>query len=84
MTQLLGLTVSIKNKERTLYSGKAGSLTSLNDRGEFDILPMHANFISLIKSYILLNKGTKDEQKFIISKGVLKVKEDKVEVLLGI
>jgi F0F1-type ATP synthase epsilon subunit len=54
----------------------------MNDNGVFDILPMHANFISLINSYILLNKGTRDEKKYVINKGVLRVKENNVDGFL--
>ncbi len=32
------LEVSIKSKEESLYEGKAVSVTSLNERGEFDII----------------------------------------------
>ena len=60
------------------------SISGVNDKGEFDILPYHANFISLIKNYIYLNKGTEKEEKTLINKGVLRVKENKVDVFLEI
>ena len=78
------LNVFIRNKDRDIFSGRADTVTSLNDKGEFDILPYHANFISLINNYIYLNKGTEKEQKTLINKGVLRVKENKVDVFLEI
>lgn len=78
------LDVNIRNRKISYFEGRGGSVTSLNDRGEFDILPQHANFISLIRNYIILNKGTKGEQKFVIGTGVVRVKENKVDVFLDV
>jgi len=78
------LDINIRNRKKTYFEGKGRTVTSLNDKGEFDILPQHANFISLIRNYVILNKGTKEEQKFVISTGVLRVKENKVSVFLDV
>jgi len=78
------MTVSIKSLKKTYFEGNACSLTSVNDMGEFDILPEHANFISLIKNYSIIDKDLKSEQKFVISNGILRVKENKVEVFLEV
>ena len=75
---------SIRSLKKAYFEGEASSLTSLNDKGEFDILPSHANFITLIQNYIIVNKGQKSEQKFLISNGILRVKENKVEVFLEV
>jgi F0F1-type ATP synthase epsilon subunit len=87
MPQLPGrsqLTLAIKSLRKAYFVGGAASLTSLNTKGEFDILPEHANFISLIQSYIIVDKGLASEQKFMISNGILRAKENKVEVFLGL
>ena len=42
------ISVSIKNKKEQLFLGDAMSITSKNERGVFDILPYHVNFITLI------------------------------------
>jgi len=78
------LTVNIRSRKKSFFEGKTRTVTSLNDNGEFDILPQHANFVSLIRNYLVLNKGTKEEQKFVISTGVLRVKENKVDVFLDV
>lgn len=78
------IAVSIKSLKKSYFDGKATTLTSLNETGEFDILSEHANLISLIRNYITIDKGLKSEQKFMISNGILRVKENKVEVFLEV
>lgn len=84
VNQSSNLNVSVRSRKKTYFKGGALSVTSLNDEGEFDILPEHANFISLIRSYIVIDKGLKSEQKFVISNGISRVKENKVEVFLEV
>lgn len=78
------LSVQIKSKDRVMFSGYVFSITSKNERGVFDILPFHANFISLISDYIILDKGLETEKKFIIEKGVLYIISNKVDIHIGI
>lgn len=78
------LTVNIRSRKKSFYEGKADSVTSLNDKGEFDVLAQHANFISIISNYVILNKNTKEEKKFVITSGVLRVKADIVDIFLDV
>lgn len=59
------LKVKILSPTQTIYDGEALSVSSTNSTGKFDILPFHANFITLIqKSSIILRvkkKGTEDK-----------------------
>ncbi len=77
------LDVVVRSRKKTFFKGTTYSVTSLNDKGEFDILSQHANFISLVRKYIILNKTLPDEQKIAISSGVLRVKENNVQVFLN-
>jgi F0F1-type ATP synthase epsilon subunit len=76
------LTLAIWSKERILFTGDVLSVTSVNRKGKFDILPMHTNFISLVKDRILARLLNGKFQEFPISEGVLRVTENKVEVFL--
>jgi len=60
----------------------AFSVSSTNKEGKFDILPSHANFISLIKDFILV-KGPFGKKNIKIEQGVLYCKKDKVKIYLG-
>lgn len=76
--------VTVKSKEKILYDGVAHTVTSKNERGVFDILPLHTNFITLISEIIIIDKGLATEQKFEIEKGVLYVVSNKVDIYVGI
>lgn len=55
------LKVKILSPTQTIFDGEALSVSSVNTDGTFDILPFHANFITLIKkSPITLRVKKKD------------------------
>ena len=76
------LFVSVKNRKKVFFDGKAKSITSLNLSGEFDILPQHANFVTLIKDYLYIDRGLETEQKIDIKTGLLAVRHNKVDIYL--
>lgn len=78
------LTVNIRTARKSIYKGTASSVTSTNDKGEFDILSQHANFISLVRGYIILNKNTTQEKKYAISTGIVKAEKNTVDVFLDV
>lgn len=78
------LDVLIRDRGGALYEGKVDSLSSFNDRGPFDVLPLHSNFISLIKKSVALRLRGKVVEELPIETGVMVVQENKVEVYLGI
>ena len=61
------LSVQISSPEKVIWIGKAVSVSSKNSQGKFDILPRHANFMSIIKNEPIIIEakgGTKKEYKF--------------------
>lgn len=74
--------VIILSKEKVLFDGYVKTLTSVNAVGEFDILEHHANFITMIKDEVVLDKKTPKEKKFPIKEGVLTVADDRIEVFM--
>ncbi len=76
--------VKIRSRTKTFFEGNAKSVTSINQTGVFDILPMHANFITLIKDYVLVNKGLPTEKKVQIKSAVLSVIGTKVDVYVEV
>lgn len=77
------LTVIVQNKDRVLYNGTAYAVSSVNDRGIFDILPQHENFISLLKEKVTIHQTQKETQFFQIDNGVLRVNNDKVYIYVN-
>jgi F0F1-type ATP synthase epsilon subunit len=78
------LDVTIKSKNMILYDGHVTTLTSKNERGVFDILLFHTNFITLISDYVIIDKGIPTEKIFNFEKGVLYVLSNKVIIYVGI
>jgi F0F1-type ATP synthase epsilon subunit len=66
------------------FVGMAEAVSSKNRLGNFDILPRHINFISLIFDELTIH--TLDKRKIIykFQRGVLETSENKVRVFLGI
>lgn len=78
------LSVVIRDRTGILFQGNTESISSYNEKGIFDVLPLHTNFITLIEKEIVLRVPPGIEKRLSVEAGVLKVKENKVEVYLGI
>lgn len=60
----MNLTVKIVTPKELLYEGEASSVSSKNSLGNFDILPEHANFITLVnKTKVIIRPVKKGEKK---------------------
>jgi F0F1-type ATP synthase epsilon subunit len=77
------LKVQIRSRSKSYFDDMAYSLTSVNGKGVFDVLPYHANFVTLIKDKLIVDKGLPSEVELPLEKGVLNVKGDKIDVYLG-
>lgn len=57
------LNVKIISPTQTIFEGEAFSVSSANSAGSFDILPYHANFITMVqKTPIVLRVKKKDAE----------------------
>ena len=62
-TENNSITVSINSSDKLIWEGKAISLSSINSSGPFDILPLHANFITIVENNpIKINTGLNIEE----------------------
>ena len=65
------------------FEGKVKAISSKNLLGNFDILPDHANFISLIFNTLIVHApDRKINYQFI--RGILEVSRNKVKIFLGL
>lgn len=76
------LQVVVRNRKKTFVDEDAFSLTSYNEKGLFDILPYHENFISLI-SKMLKIKTIKKDITMQFDSAVLLVQNDFVHVFVS-
>ena len=66
------------------YQGRAETISSQNKLGDFDILPRHANFITLIFDNLSILTSDKKKLTYQFKRGVLEVNKNKVNVFLGL
>jgi F0F1-type ATP synthase epsilon subunit len=66
------------------FKGKALSVSSKNRLGKFDILPQHANFITLILDFLTIYTPDKRKISFQFKRGVLEVYKNKVKAFLEV
>lgn len=78
------LIVSVKSRNKKFFEGSAISISSINDKGPFDILPAHANFITMVRDYIKVVVDDKNAQNIVIKTGVMRVFENTVHIYLTV
>ena len=76
--------LKIRNRENIIFDGLVSSISSVNDTGKFDILPEHANFISLIKDVITIRDVGGKTREIKIGSGILRVLNNRASIYLGI
>ena len=76
--------VRIRDTENTLFEGEIERISSYNEVGPFDIYPMHANFISILRQEVGLYNGKEKVKELKFEQAVLKVKQDSAQIFLGI
>jgi F0F1-type ATP synthase epsilon subunit len=70
---------------RTYFDDAADSISAKNGTGDFDVLPRHKNFITLlVPCNIVVRSKNKPDFILPITKAVMHVKADKVTVFLDV
>lgn len=79
------LTVIARAPFHVYFEGEADVVTATNKIGEFDILPGHADFFSmLIPGEVIVRKGDDEPVVFTIRNGIMTVRDNKVMVFVNI
>jgi len=78
------LNVRVRDTEHVLFEGQADRVNSYNEMGPFDVYPMHANFISIIKNKVTIYLKKEKIKELTFEQAILKVKKDVVHIYLGI
>ena len=82
--QIKPLILTVKSRNGVILAGTFKSVTSINDKGRFDVLSYHANFISLIRDYVEYIGFDNKKGMLPIRDAVMRVDENKVDVFMGI
>lgn len=75
--------VTVKNKQDIIFDDFVKAVSSFNEQGVFDILPMHENFISIIKNVLIIHQKTGDKYEIKVTDGVLKAYENNINIYIG-
>lgn len=79
------LHVSLSSADELIWEGDALSVSSENKEGKFDVLPGHANFITMISGKpITVRISTTEEQRYNYRSAVLYTLEDRIKIYVNI
>ena len=84
MNQDLKLLLTVRNREQVLINEEVKSISSFNDKGVFDVLPEHTNFISLIHRFIAVRRINGETLQIRLENGIMRVYREKIDVFLGL
>ena len=76
--------LKIQTKQGISFNDNVRAITSFNEKGIFDVLPQHENFISVVKDKIIIHTKDGQDKEMKIDNGVLKVHENEVHIFLGL
>lgn len=78
------IAVLVISPEAVIYEGKVKAVSSINIKGQFDVLPLHVNFISIINKTLVIHELSGQNKEIKIDKGIIKVLRNTVYIFLGI
>ncbi|MDO8515556.1 MAG: hypothetical protein Q7S14_03585 [bacterium] len=79
------LKISIKSPEKEIFSGTAISVSSKNSTGKFDVLPGHANLITVIENNpIVIRQKNGTHQDFTFDLAIMYVASNQINIYTNI
>lgn len=84
MPELKPIRLTVQNNNEILFEGQVDRITSYNEFGKFDVYPMHANFISILEKKMEIYAKNQKIKEIPFEKAIMKVKNDEVNIFLGI
>ena len=76
--------LTVVSREGVIFEGQVESITSYNEKGKFDVLGQHANFISLISKGLMIRTKDKRVNEIKFDNALLRVRKNVVEVYIGV
>jgi len=72
------LDVSVLSPKEVIFEGEANSIILPGEQGVFEVQPFHKRILSRLISGVLFV----DEQSFSIQRGIVKVNQNKVTIII--
>ncbi len=77
--------LEIQKIDGNIWKGKAFSVSAKNIHGEFDILPYHANFISiLLEGPVVIREESGQTKKISLPRSVMHLKDNYIKIYSAI
>lgn len=76
--------VTVRDRRKVIYEADARAVTTYNETGLFDILPQHANFISLIEKSVVIHTVDGKKTTITIDNGLVKVKDNAIHLYVNL
>ena len=77
------LTVVARAPFEVYFEGAAQAVTAINKVGQFDILPGHADFFSMLKAGQVMIETAEKPITFDISNGIITVRDNEVMLFVN-
>lgn len=77
------LSVIARSPFHVYYEGDAETVTATNKVGEFDILPGHADFFSILSPGDIIIETATDPVAFTASNGIITVRDNEVMLFVN-
>jgi F0F1-type ATP synthase epsilon subunit len=78
------LKVRVNSPEKIIWEGEAEWVSSQNSQGPFDILPMHANFVSIIENQPIRMKTAQKVEEYKFDHSVIYAHDNQVYIYTNI
>ncbi len=69
-------------KKQYLFEGFVKSVSSFNVEGAFDVLPMHENFVSMVRDKVVIVDDKDLRHEFVLGKGIIEATNNNVRVIM--
>ncbi|KKU63078.1 MAG: hypothetical protein UX87_C0035G0001, partial [Candidatus Amesbacteria bacterium GW2011_GWA1_47_16] len=80
LTSNMTLKVTVRSRQGLVFEGELGAVSSYNQKGPFDVLPLHTNFVTMISKRVVLHRADGKREEIIVDNGVLLVEKNEVKV----
>ncbi len=78
------LHVRINSPDKVIWEGEAESVSSINSQGPFDVLPYHANFITIVENKPLRIKTEKEKVEFTYQRAIIYIHSNTVSIYVNL
>jgi F0F1-type ATP synthase epsilon subunit len=78
------LLVRFISPSETFFEGEAKAVSANDASGPFDILPGHSSFVGLLTSGDVVIKSVEGDRSIGISRGIIHVHDNRVEVFANV